>query len=109
MIPTVHVRLRVQRCAPLDHFDACTLAVEQWLAIEDEDGYFGPRKVHRWQALMEACALVLRGVRADGGLGQDPRVGYDPVGDQSFFIFKASGNGTTYLVSPHGIAGVVEI
>jgi hypothetical protein len=52
---------------------------------------------------MEACSLALPGVKSQDGLRQEPRVGYDPVGDQLFFIFKASNNGTTYLVSPYGI------
>lgn len=39
------------------------------------------------------------------GLRCEPRVGYDPHGDQPVFIFKADANGTTFVVSPQGLSG----
>lgn len=97
------VQWKVQECFPRDQFETCTLTIEQWLANSDDDGYGLKTKAAKWQALMTACALALPGVTSQDGLRQEPRVGYDPLGDQPFFIFKASNNGTTYLVSPHGI------
>jgi hypothetical protein len=97
------VQWKVQECFPRDQFETCTLTIEQWLANSDDDGYGLTNKAAKWQALMLACALALPGVTSQDGLRQEPRVGYDPLGDQLFFIFKASNNGTTYLVSPEGI------
>lgn len=97
------VQWQVQECPPRDHFETCTLTIEQWLANSDTDGYGLTNKTSKWQAFMAACALALPGVNSQSGLRQEPRVGYDPRGDQPFFIFKASNNGTTYLVSPHGL------
>jgi|SRR2546426_1145215 len=94
---------KVQECTPRDQFETCTLTVEQWLANDEEDGYGMKTRAAKWQALMEACSLALPGIQSQDGLRQEPRIGYDPAEDQPFFIFKASNNGTTYLVSPHGI------
>lgn len=95
---------KAQACTPRDHFEACTLTVEQWLANDDEPSGHGLRtKADKWEALMEACALARPAIRAQDGLRQEPRIGYDPTRDQLFFLFKASNNGTTVLVSPDGI------
>lgn len=93
---------RVQKCLPRDQFETCTLTIEQWLANTERDEFGPPDKAKKWSLLMNACALALPGINEDG-LRQEPRVGYDPHTDQMFFIFKASNNGTTYLVSPRGI------
>ncbi len=53
---------------------------------------------------MRACAQASPLLMAQDGLRTEPRVGYDPRGDQPFFLFKASNNGTTVLVSPKGVA-----
>ncbi len=97
------VEWRVQECFPRDQFESCTLTIEQWLSNSDHDGYGMPNRTAKWQVLMKACALALPGVTSQDGLRQEPRVGYDPRGDQLVFIFKASNNGTTYFVSPHGV------
>jgi len=97
-----HGSWRVQECYPRDQFETCTLTIEQWLENQESDEFGPSDKATKWVLLMAACALALPGVTKDG-LRQEPRVGYDPFGDQMFFIFKASNNGTTYLVSPHGI------
>lgn len=97
------IQWKVQECFPRDQFETCTLTIEQWLSNSDSDGYGLTSRTAKWQALMKACALALPGVTSQDGLRQEPRVGYDPLGDQPFFIFKASNNGTTYLVSPWGI------
>ena len=103
MASTSKAPWKVQECTPRDQFETCTLTIEQWLSNTDEDGFGLKDKTAKWQALMEACSLALAGVQSQDGLRQEPRVGYDPARDQPFFIFKASNNGTTYLVSPHGI------
>jgi len=100
---------KVQQCTPRDQFETCTVTVEQWLSNAADDGYGLNTKTAKWQALMTACSLALPGVDSQDGLRQEPRVGYDAAQDQPFFIFKASNNGTTYLVSPFGIRGVEEI
>ena len=94
---------KVQECTPRDQFNTCTLTIEQWLANTEVDGFGLKTKTAKWQALMEACSLALRGIESQDGLRQEPRVGYDPARDQPFFIFKAENDGTTYLVSPYGI------
>lgn len=97
------IQWKVQECFPRDQFETCTMTIEQWLANSERDGYGLIDKTAKWRALMEACALALPGVKSQDGLRQEPRVGYDPLRDQPFFLFKASNNGTTYLVSPLGI------
>src|SRR5262245_23473612 len=102
-MPTTIGDWTIQECLPRDQFETCTMTVEQWLANTDRDGADLRTKTAKWQTIMEVCALALPGVESQDGLRQEPRVGYDPAGDQPFFIFKASNNGTTYLVSPSGI------
>jgi hypothetical protein len=89
---------------PRDEFDNHTLTIAQWLENEREDGLGLQRASSKWQAFMEASTLVLPHVKAADGLREEPRVGYDPVGDVPFFLFKASNNGTTFVVSPKKLA-----
>jgi len=93
-----------QAVPPRDQFETCTLTIEQWLANEEEDGFLLKGKAAKWSAIMEACALVLPGIRRQDGLRQEPRVGFDPISDQPYFVFKASNNGTTFFVSPSGLS-----
>jgi len=90
----------VQECFPLDFFDESTLTIEQWLANSEESQAQG--RVAKWATLIHACSLVEKYI-AEDGLRQEPRVGYNPGTDASFFIFKVSNNGTTYLVAPQKI------
>lgn len=99
---------KLQVIPPLDQFNGFTLSVEQWLDNDAETGY-QMNKTAKWAVLMEAAVLVKDGVDRQGGLRQEPRVGYDAVGDQPVLIFKASNNGTTFLVSPDGVNGLKEI
>jgi hypothetical protein len=101
--PRGEVEWRIQAVPPRDQFETCTLTIEQWLANTDTDGYGLDSKAAKWRAVMKACALALPGVQRQDGLRQEPRVGFDPIGDQPYFIFKASNNGTTFLVSPEGL------
>lgn len=94
---------KLQVTTPRDQFENCTLSIVQWLQNSDQDGFGLEKTTAKWEAFMEACRLALPGVQSQDGLRQEPRVGYDPAGDQPFFLFKASNNGTTFLVSPHGI------
>ena len=94
---------QVQECFLRDQFENCTLTIEQWFVSWSNDSHGFNRKADKWQAFMEACVLALPGILLQDGLSQEPRVGYDPRGDQPFFIFKASNNGATFLVSPNGI------
>ncbi len=94
---------QVQECFLRDQYESCTLTIEQWFVSSSNDSHGFNRKATKWQAFMEACALALPDVLTQDGLSQEPRVGYDPRGDQPFFIFKASNNGATFLVSPNGI------
>lgn len=89
-------------CHARDHFKNCTLTVEQWLANDEPDGFWRT-KADKWEALMCACALALPSITKMDGLRLDPRVGYDPAGDQPFFLFKTSNNGITFIVSPYPI------
>ncbi len=101
--PPKAIKWRVQTVAPRDHFETCTLTVEQWLEGSESDGLGLRTPAQKWEALMAASVLAAPGVAAQDGLRQSPRIGYDPRRDQLFFIFKASNNGTTLLVSPLGI------
>lgn len=94
---------KLQVVPPRDFFGNCTLTIEQWLANDEADGPLGTR-TGKWNAFMEACALARPGVVHEDGLRHEPRVGFDPIADQTYFIFKASNNGTTYVVSEQGIA-----
>ncbi len=94
---------KLQVTNPRDQFENCTLTIIQWLQNSDQDGFGLQGTTAKWEAFMEASRLAIDGVQSQQGLRQEPRVGYDPAGDQPFFLFKASNNGTTFLVSPHGI------
>jgi hypothetical protein len=85
---------------PRDQFVNHTLTLTQWLANENEDGLGLKRASAKLQAFMEASTLALPYVKAESGLRDEPRVGYDPVSDVPFFLFKASNNGTTFVVTP---------
>ena len=93
-----HQNWSVQECFPLDFFDTCTLTVEQWLANTDEPN----GRTAKWATLIHACSLVEKYIAVDG-LRQEPRIGYDPGNDGTYFIFKVSNNGTTYLVAPQKV------
>jgi hypothetical protein len=80
-----------------DNFEGCTLTIEQWLANREVGEYDNTTK--KWRAIMKACALVLPCI---GELRLEPRIGFDPVRDQMYFLFKADRAGTTFLVSPSG-------
>lgn len=97
---------KVDRCSARDSFEMSTRHVAQWCDGDgvDVDG----TRVGRWLVFMSACSAVLPDVIAGGGLRTAPRVGYDPVSDQPFFIFKCSQKGTTYFVSRDGIRGIEE-
>jgi hypothetical protein len=94
---------RAQIVPARDQFEGCTLTVEQWLALADQSGFWLANKASKWRVLIEVCAVARSALAACSELRQEPRVGYDPVSDQPFFIFKADNNGTTVLVSPGGI------
>lgn len=92
----------LQTVFPRDFFESCTLTVPQWLENETRQGLF-PTKMEKWRVFMRACAVAWPAIKHEE-LREEPRVGFDPVGDQLFFLFKASNNGTTYFVSQTGIA-----
>lgn len=93
----------VQAVPARDQFEACTLTMAQWLANSDADEFQLEGKTEKWRAVMDACALVLPGLQRQGGLRQEPRVGFDPIRDQPYFLFKAVNNGVTFIVSPQGM------
>jgi hypothetical protein len=43
------------------------------------------------------------------GLRQEPLVGYDPVTDGNWYLFKLDENGTTIIVSPHGFPLLAKV
>src|SRR5689334_21838149 len=86
---------KVQVAFPRDYFDEATLTIEQWLANGDAR--------QKWRTLIEVSALAAPHIASDG-LREAPRVGFDPVGDQTYFLFKLENNGTTVFVSSDGIA-----
>lgn len=92
----------VQPCFPLDYFNGCTLTIEQWLNAGGDPPF--DSVTLKWEAIMHACAVVLPFVDSEDGLRHEPRVGFDPGRDQTFFIFKASNNGTTFLVAQQKLA-----
>jgi len=93
----------VQAVPARDQFEACTLTIEQWLANSDADEFQLEGKTEKWRVIMEASAQVLPGLLRHGGLRQAPRVGFDPIRDQPYFLFKAVNNGVTFIVSPQGM------
>lgn len=105
MTPPFGLSLTVQFCQARDFFDDCTVTIEQWIAAPSPDPS-GPSPVMKWKTFIAACALVAD--RMDG-LRQEPRVGYDPRSDRSFFIFKQENNGDTFLVSRDGIPNLGDV
>ena len=96
----------LQRCLPRDNFETATVSIGDWLGrhIYNMTSFNA-----KWMPFLQACALAYPGVKAQGGLRGEPRVGFDPAKDQPYFIFKASTTGATFLVSPAGVVGVEEI
>ena len=77
---------------PRDWFDDCTVTVAEWLGrapLDETNPYY------RWSQWIRACAMVSK----IGRLRTEPRVGYDPVSDQHYFVFKEDNNGTTWFVA----------
>lgn len=86
----------VQEVSFRDNFEGCTLTIEQWIANREVGEYDNTAK--KWRAIIQVCALL-----SDiGELRIEPRIGFDPIRDQMYFLFKADNNGTTYLVSTSG-------
>lgn len=96
----------LQRCLPRDNFETATVSIGDWLS---KHIYNMTSFNAKWMPFLQACALAYPGVEAQGGLREEPRVGFDPAKDQPYFLFKSSANGTTFIVSPTGIGGVEEI
>lgn len=89
----------LQKTPPRDWFDDCTVSVAAWLQKPTVDDGTDDR-LRKWNRWISVCAMV----RGLGKLRQEPRVGYDPVRDQEFFLFKEDNNGTTWWVSSQGLA-----
>lgn len=93
-------RWAVQASIARDFFEDCTLTIEQWLATDPD----GRARASKWRMLTKICAHVAPHLPPRDDLRQEPRVGYDPIGDQPIFIFKCDNNGDTFIVSRSGIA-----
>jgi hypothetical protein len=82
-----------------DWFTSCTLTIEEWLKRDDireaiED-------INKWDDLIAAIHAVHFSGYFDGKLREPPRIGYDVMRDNYYFIFKIDNNGTTFVVSDH--------
>lgn len=93
--------MKIQCFHALDFFDDCTLTIPEWLDKTHEAHARG-RSIGRTEAsALFIAAAALYHQYGDNELRLEPRVGYVP--DQRIFIFKENNNGTTYVVSEHGI------
>jgi hypothetical protein len=76
---------------PLDSFQYSTLSVFEWIER-------GPIPA-QWSEFLEAVAEVTSHPLWEWQLRHPPCVGYDPVSDSPYFIFKIDNNGLTFVVS----------
>ncbi len=72
-----------------------TLTVTEWIARHEGQG-------RAWSEFLSAAAAVAEHRDWDGMLRDEPRVVYDALDDQHFFMFKLDNNGTT-LFAAHKI------
>lgn len=92
-------RWHVQSIDPRDHFETCTLTVEQWFA--NVRGCGQPRAIENaWVDLMGAIRALTDACSAnDWQLRTEPRVAYDFPSDTHYFIFKMREDGATFIIS----------
>ncbi len=95
---------------PLDNSFASTLSVHEWIAKTTSATSLPAAhsdslsEGEAWWQLLGAFAHLNSSRKLDGEqLRHEPRVGYDPVSDSAYFIFKMQNDGVTYVVSRRGI------
>lgn len=85
----------VRATSPKDWFDDLTMTVREWL--EKEANPVGPSREDKESEFLEAKAEVEKHDSWDNEERHEPHVGYDPIEDTFYFIFKLDNNGTTFL------------
>ena len=95
----------VQWCCARDWFGDCTLTLEQWLENKNPN----VKRIEKVRWFVAACAAVQPYLeKRYGPLRHAPRVGWDVRDDVTFFLFKADGDGVTFIVSAGGLADPVD-
>lgn len=94
---------KVQELPPRDYYDEGTLTIPEWLDKVMDGNAF--REGDPWLEFIYAAAMVAPLIKqySPEGLRGEPRVGYDLVSDQIYFLFKLDNNGTTFIVSRDGV------
>jgi hypothetical protein len=94
-----------------DYFDQLSEAYD-WLEIVRPDRK-DVAETMDWDSYLSRVSSYLSALKAaqqsgnwSGDLRQPPVVGYDPVNDEEFFMFKQENNGDTFVVSRHGFSGL---
>lgn len=77
----------VAQLNPRDNYESCTVALSDWRKINDDT-----------EREAKKAILLIRSHPDWDTKRQPARVGYNPVEDREYFIFKADNNGTTYVV-----------
>jgi hypothetical protein len=90
--------MKVMDVGILDYFEDSTLSLQDWFdsCLYDQD----PCDTKMWKIAQfwKAWACVSKHPCADSELRCEPRVAYNPVTEEHYFIFKYNNNGTTFLV-----------
>jgi hypothetical protein len=92
----------VRATAPRDYFSDSTVSVGEWFQRQDNLAL-------AWTEFSQAFSSAMKHEYWEWPLGGEPRVGYDPVEDTHYFIFKIINNGTTFFVSRRMMSEIEEL
>jgi len=99
----------IQCVPPLDFYTETTLPLSKWLtwkAYAVGNNFANDCNIasyiEKLNKLQEVWKMVTEYPDWEKVLRDEPRVGYDPVNDCDFFIFKMENNGTTLVISEYG-------
>lgn len=80
----------------LDFFHDCTVPVLEWLKTRGGDGEMSKHHLYARAFLAYAAHRY-----ADLDDSAPPHVGYNPISDTPYFIFKQGNNGSSFVVGEY--------
>lgn len=105
--------MRVQHTYARDFYEDCTVPVLQWLALDLSEGLAGSgylTSLKKLECFKRAYELAVGTYDNGSSWIRDSKtiahVGFDPIKDQFYFIFKFENNGDVCFVSERGVDGV---
>ena len=98
----------VRAASPKDYFPDLTLGVKEWLEIGRRDQQPSRQPEREQSDFLDAQAAVEQHPYWEPEERHEPHVGYDPIDDSYYFIFKIDNNGTTFFVSQRDMTELAQ-